>query len=472
VRAAPPAEYDVVIVGGGVSGLYAAYQLRNAGKRVLLLERQPRVGGRVVTEERLGHILEYGPMRFEADLHPAFDKLVREELALPLHSFAPYTCPRQLPDLNAVTYEETRAIHESAALAPAFALLQHGLRLVLGEQWDVLHDDVRDPTRAVRKAWLRRHGLFQGRPLYAVRGRLQGGCLHAYACVLSCCGHLDTDLSVLQHGIWDTLAHVLSRAALDFLQQKGTFYHVLHLNPNAADTISFMLDVLATARAALVTVEGGSYRIVDALLARVRATSTAIRLDARVAALREAADGRVLLELDDGSMLAAHHVLLTCQQSCLKQLRGMPAELAPLLDAVMVVSLFKIFVILHDPPFSATDLPCPNFGADKVPCREIHYAYNTENNTGMIMVRAALCLTKHACFAECARHCVLLLLLDLRRRAEPELLERVRREGRLRGRHAAKQRERAPGQPPHVLPAVHLQPRGTQHVQHRALRLA
>ncbi len=176
VRAAPPAEYDVIIVGAGVSGLYAAYQLRDAGKRVLVLERQPRVGGRVVTEEHLGHILEYGPMRFEADLHPRFDQLVREELALPLHRFAPYTCPRQLPDLNAVTYEETRAIHESAGLAPAFALLQHGLRLVLGEQWDVLHDDIRDPTRAVRKTWLRRHGLFQGRPLYAVRGWQQAAC--------------------------------------------------------------------------------------------------------------------------------------------------------------------------------------------------------------------------------------------------------------------------------------------------------
>ncbi|MFF3004830.1 phytoene desaturase family protein [Kitasatospora sp. NPDC057940] len=44
-----PARYDAVIVGGGHNGLVAAAYLARAGRRVLLLERLPRVGGAAVS---------------------------------------------------------------------------------------------------------------------------------------------------------------------------------------------------------------------------------------------------------------------------------------------------------------------------------------------------------------------------------------------------------------------------------------
>jgi hypothetical protein len=42
--------YDIVVVGGGHNGLVAAAYLGRAGKKVLLLERNPRVGGATVSE--------------------------------------------------------------------------------------------------------------------------------------------------------------------------------------------------------------------------------------------------------------------------------------------------------------------------------------------------------------------------------------------------------------------------------------
>ncbi len=39
----------VIIVGGGPAGLSAAYELKRAGHRVVILEKQHRVGGRVKT---------------------------------------------------------------------------------------------------------------------------------------------------------------------------------------------------------------------------------------------------------------------------------------------------------------------------------------------------------------------------------------------------------------------------------------
>jgi monoamine oxidase len=47
-----PTEMDVVVVGGGFSGLAAAYRCQEAGLRAMLLEAKHRVGGRSRTQER------------------------------------------------------------------------------------------------------------------------------------------------------------------------------------------------------------------------------------------------------------------------------------------------------------------------------------------------------------------------------------------------------------------------------------
>jgi phytoene dehydrogenase-like protein len=43
--------YDAIVIGGGHNGLVHAAYLAHAGKKVLVLERRPRVGGAAVTEE-------------------------------------------------------------------------------------------------------------------------------------------------------------------------------------------------------------------------------------------------------------------------------------------------------------------------------------------------------------------------------------------------------------------------------------
>jgi oxygen-dependent protoporphyrinogen oxidase len=51
----------VAIVGGGISGLAAAYQLQTAGVPFVLLERGDRLGGVVMTERVLGYTIDAGP---------------------------------------------------------------------------------------------------------------------------------------------------------------------------------------------------------------------------------------------------------------------------------------------------------------------------------------------------------------------------------------------------------------------------
>ncbi|MDP6516709.1 MAG: protoporphyrinogen oxidase, partial [Alphaproteobacteria bacterium] len=52
---------DIAVIGGGVSGLAAAYELRQRGHRVLVLERQVRTGGNAVSERLGGFLMEHGP---------------------------------------------------------------------------------------------------------------------------------------------------------------------------------------------------------------------------------------------------------------------------------------------------------------------------------------------------------------------------------------------------------------------------
>src|ERR1700684_549905 len=56
----------VVIVGGGISGLSAAYDLARAAIPQTLFEKQPRLGGVIQTRVENDCVLEYGPDSFLA----------------------------------------------------------------------------------------------------------------------------------------------------------------------------------------------------------------------------------------------------------------------------------------------------------------------------------------------------------------------------------------------------------------------
>jgi protoporphyrinogen/coproporphyrinogen III oxidase len=54
----------IAVVGGGISGLAAAHRLLTAGAKVTVIERSPRLGGKVMTEHSDGFLIEGGPDSF------------------------------------------------------------------------------------------------------------------------------------------------------------------------------------------------------------------------------------------------------------------------------------------------------------------------------------------------------------------------------------------------------------------------
>jgi len=72
--------HPIVVVGAGLSGLYASYLLQQSGHRVLLIEARDRIGGRVLSQAPTaeGHRLDLGPAWFWPGMNPRMSTLVKQ----------------------------------------------------------------------------------------------------------------------------------------------------------------------------------------------------------------------------------------------------------------------------------------------------------------------------------------------------------------------------------------------------------
>jgi len=79
-------KWDTIIVGAGLGGLTAAAKLVGAGRRVLILERNPHLGGTAYVYNRRGFSFPMGPLGFS---HPGLVRSILRDLNveddLPLH---------------------------------------------------------------------------------------------------------------------------------------------------------------------------------------------------------------------------------------------------------------------------------------------------------------------------------------------------------------------------------------------------
>jgi len=66
---------DVVVIGGGISGLATAHGLKRRGLDVRVLERQATPGGNAISERIGGFLMEHGPTTFNASVPDAVEQI-------------------------------------------------------------------------------------------------------------------------------------------------------------------------------------------------------------------------------------------------------------------------------------------------------------------------------------------------------------------------------------------------------------
>lgn len=71
---------DVLVIGAGLSGLTAAYQLNQAGRQVVVLEAADQAGGMIQTRSESGFIYEAGPNTFPSTASAILDLCTRLSL--------------------------------------------------------------------------------------------------------------------------------------------------------------------------------------------------------------------------------------------------------------------------------------------------------------------------------------------------------------------------------------------------------
>ncbi|MGB9939016.1 flavin monoamine oxidase family protein [Methanosarcina sp.] len=360
---------DTVIVGGGITGLYTCYklrQLKGVNHTISLFEATGRFGGRIETVEMGGFLAEYGPMRFEKLAQPLLMNLIAE-LGLETKYFVPYTAAKDPDSLFDLAFDESGGQRYGSKLTTLQLLKLGILRLLNSSGVDMDNPD--DPRH---RAWwatldeeyysyVRNKAAYNGKYLY-------------------------------QMGLWNALSLVLSHRAVNKIIHHGTFYHFIHFNPNAAEWIIFWLRGLHPDDE-LVGIAQGTESLVQELVHRFGSESelsVSLHLNHRLTALSPQPDGRVLLEFKTDNtavQVLAKHIVLALPRYPLMQLRPLlPQSIGELVDSVIPIPLVKCFFVNENPWWD--EFTPAQTRASSTPAREIHYGFRDDGTgkRGIVMV--------------------------------------------------------------------------------------
>jgi monoamine oxidase len=328
--------FDIIIIGGGIAGLYCCMEAA-PDKKTGLFEATYRIGGRIETVQMEGFNSEYGAMRFDPTKQLLMKKLIND-LELGTERFHEYSGP-SLHDLP-VTFDLDKNEKGLTILELISLAIQRVLNISKEHLLNIKEEEME---------YIRREGIYKGQFLWS-------------------------------QGLWNVFSDEISVDAIKFLITNGSFYHLLHENPNAAEWIITMIKMFQMSEN-LKGVKNGMQKITDSMQEIVKEKNVKIYANYTLKAIKSSGKENIELFFENGKTFRARHVVLAIPPRSLKSINGLPEYIKKLLPSVMEIPLLKCFFIIKDPWWKEN---IPNEGLTTFPARELHYSKKEEK--GSIMV--------------------------------------------------------------------------------------
>ncbi|MFL6162592.1 MAG: FAD-dependent oxidoreductase [Jatrophihabitantaceae bacterium] len=403
----------IAIVGGGIAGLYCTYRLAQSDRfDIVLLEAASRFGGRIETVDMHGFTAEFGPMRFEPEIEHHLERLINE-LDLTFGEFsamgddqaATATATERYNFRRDELQDESRS---GRALGPQpLGLLRLGVLRMFREplqayladagvdiEVDLNADTAAKPPQgrwaagvysAGRRDWIPKKPWQGDDKIFRCRCLIQewldhfndGNGVDSYTELRKTAKHRNAPL--WNEAFWNAMSRELSHAAMRYIRDEGTFYHLFPDNPNAVEWGIFWLRLFRTEADDLREIQGGSESLVKKLTEKLETLSyVRLRAGQEVLRLRPAADSSaVCLSVRDHRTgerydAEADHCILALPLAPLNALSSnFPEEVRAGLSYAFGFPLLKCFLQVKN-PWWRKDTP-PHAGAYAVTTRELHY---------------------------------------------------------------------------------------------------